>query len=190
MAEVESEDILCFYASSADKPPGQGCGEVVRDASAYAALAAIPHWRRMFSSLYVLEEGLTWRGRTYRSHSHAFQAAKYAEAGHSDTAALFSVESDSELGSRGSGLDAHRARKMVHLSLTELAQWEAQQAVCKDEIYAAKFAVPSVRAALLATCQAQLWNRGPRIKTLRNMRLEAIRAQLSSVGIKHAADTR
>jgi predicted NAD-dependent protein-ADP-ribosyltransferase YbiA (DUF1768 family) len=174
-------DVLCFYASSADKPPGKGCHEHIMDESAYVALASISHWRRMFSSLYVLEDeggGLTWRGRTFRSHSHAFQAAKFKIAGHEDTAALFSVESGSDLGARGSGLDAHRARKIVHLSSAELAVWEQHQAVCKNEIYAAKFAVPSVRAALLATGTAQLWNRGPRIKTLRNVRLEAIRTQL------------
>jgi hypothetical protein len=177
------EDMLCFYASSADKPAGKGANEYVSDASVYAELDSITHWRRMFSSLFVFMNGekLVWRGRSYRSHSHAYQAAKFTTAGHDETAMLFSIESDSELGTYGSGLDAHRARKIINLSPQELALWYDEESQCKDEIYAAKYSIPSVQKALLATGTAQLWNRGPRIRILRNTRLEAIRTMLAAM---------
>jgi len=179
VAQVAGEDVLCFYASSAHRVAGKGPNECVSDVRDYVKLNEIPNWRRMFSSLYS-GESLVWRGQTYRSHSHAFQAAKFHAAGHEQVATTFTVESGSMLGKYGNGLDAHKARKVVHLSAVELARWRSVEPQCKDEIYAAKYATVGCKTALLATKHAQLWNRGPRIRTLRNTRLERIRALLAA----------
>jgi len=179
-ASAEDIDTLCFYAFSAHKPAGKGVHEHISDHTVYAELNNIPHWRRMFSSLYTHDFGnyLVWRGRPYRSHSHAFQAGKFLTAGRADVAEKFCANSQDSLGANGSGLDAHKAKKIVRLSAKELSLWESAMPQCRHEIYTAKFSTPLLRRALLATGTAQLWNRGPRIKTLRNVRLENIRAKL------------
>lgn len=146
----------------------------------YETLASIPHWRRIFSSLWTSDDHplFLW-GRTFRSHSHAFQSAKFQAAGRDDIALRFSVESGSALGTTGTGLDAHRARKMAVLSQEQLQRWRDVEDEKKDEIYRAKYAVAGLpREALIATLDAQLWNRGPRISPIRCQRLEALRLQL------------
>ena len=177
-----AKDVLNFYARSAHVPAGRDPGEVVADPNRYAELNRIVHWRRIFSSLWTHEnpdDHIAWRGRTYRSHSHAFQAAKFAYAGRPDVAERFSVESGTDLGANGTGLDAHRNRKIALLGEAQLAMWAKAELECKREIYAAKYGSGTPRRALLATGEAELWNRGPRIRTLRNLRLEELRASLT-----------
>ena len=191
---MNDDDRLVFFANSADKPVGRGVGEKVAQPKEYATLQSIPHWRRIFSSLWTSDaHPLRWRGRTFRSHSHAYQAAKFEEAGAPDAASEFCIESGSWLGTQGTGLDAHKARRVVKLTPEQLAVWASREDVCKEEIYRAKYmaeddddALP--RRALLATGRAELWNQGPRIKTRRCVRLEKIRDELihSSVGIERS----
>lgn len=183
-ATGEEEDVLCFFARSADAAPGKGAGEKVVDASRYAELATIPHWRRRFSSHWC--ESFGWRDRTYRTHSHALQAAKFMAADRSDVAEMFCVESGSRLGTTGTGLDADRSRKIALLTEEQMARWNDQRGAAKDEIYLAKFsALEECRRALLATAEARLWNRGPRIRALRNVRLENTRSLLRQTKTTH-----
>lgn len=106
-------DTFQFFKRSADKPPGFGAGESVSDPSLYTSLAAYPNWRRLFSDCW--EEDLVIDGLTYRTHHHAFQAAKFRAGGHPKVAALFTKESGHSIG-LGSALEAWRARKRVMLT--------------------------------------------------------------------------
>lgn len=65
-------DIFRFYIGSADKLPGQGDNERVADAALYQRLRQIPHWRRMFSSLWDdVSHAFRYDKHTFRSAEHA-----------------------------------------------------------------------------------------------------------------------
>jgi predicted NAD-dependent protein-ADP-ribosyltransferase YbiA (DUF1768 family) len=172
-------DRLVFYAKSADKPAGSGVGDIVADPEIYEELNRIPHWRRSFSSLWD-EEPFTYQGRSYRSLEHALQALKFMMCGRDDVAILFSRESGTPL-SKGAGVDAYKARRMVILPKEVVASWDQQKRVLKKPVYRAKFTqCPTAKAALVATGMAELWNSGPRIETVRCETLEEIRQELRS----------
>jgi predicted NAD-dependent protein-ADP-ribosyltransferase YbiA (DUF1768 family) len=169
-------DVFQFYSKSADKPPGLGVGEHVSDPLCYAELASIAHWRRMFSDLW--EDDIVINGLTYRTHHHAFQAGKFQAAGLADIGYMFSKESGSTIG-LGTGIDAFRARKKVILSPEQYQKWQEQKGQVKDAIYAAKFTRESHPGkALLATQNALIINKGPRIKRIECVRLMRQRENL------------
>ena len=144
----------------------------------YAELKAIPHWRRMFSSLYDAEPFL-WEGRTFRSVEHAFQSAKFFSCGKMRAAERFALESGDRLAS-ASALEAHRCRKIEILSPAELAAWEAARHATKLRIYEARFTQGTPARALAATGQAELWSAGPRIGPLRCTTIEEVRGALQA----------
>ena len=171
-----SDDKLCFYSKSADKPaPGKGAGERVAHPAAYAALRARHGWRRVLSNFDECE--FKFEGRTYRTVEHAFQAAKIRLA---DPAAAerFSVESGTELG-LGDGLAARKQRKMVRLDADLLRAWDATSGQVMERLQWAKFSqCPAAAATLLDTLNAQLWHIVPRSQPVRFVGLERVRAHL------------
>ena len=109
-------DKLYFYSKSRDVYPGTGTIEVCLDPSTYLELSSIPRWRQVLSN-FSDDCDIEYKGRTYRTIEHAFQAAKIA---------LFSLESGSEL-SGGSGADAQSKRKMRKLNKEQLSRWATHQ---------------------------------------------------------------
>lgn len=174
-------DVFQFFNRSADKPPGKGLGEVVHDAKMYKELAELKHWRRVFSDMYE-GEPLKIDGVTYKTHHHAFQAAKFRVGGHPKTSHLFSMDSKSEIG-LGSAAEAYRKRKVVMLSPSELKAWNQACGLEKDKIYAAKFASDRYETkVLLATGNALLVSRPPRMKRIECVRLMNMRTALRLSG--------
>lgn len=179
---MSSRDILIFSSRSPDLPPGQGCKkstvmcERVGRPEAYARLAAIPGWRQVLSNFHVCP--FTWRGKTYRTIEHAFQATKIGLE-NAAAAAQFTVDSGTDLGASGDGLAARKQRKMRRLSLAKLAAWNAFSPAMMAMMAEAKYAqCPVARRVLLATNDAQLWHTVARSKPVRFVHLERIRSKL------------
>jgi hypothetical protein len=178
---MEKNDIITFFAFSADKKPGQGVGEFVADPKLYIELEHIPHWRRVFSSLWDNEafEHICLDGakRRFKSVCHALNAEKFLFAGYKDIAVSFSLDSNSELG-KASGLTAHKARKIVKIKEEIITEWWEIEKEIKRKIYLSRYSKGLARKVMLATGNAELWNRGPRITTIRCTSLEAIREEI------------
>ena len=168
---------LQFYARSADMPAGSGVGDCVEDPSIYAKLNKIPNWRRMFSSLWD-GENILYKGRTYKSFEHAFQAQKFIHAGYNKIAYSFCLESGTIL-SEGTGLDAFKARKKKLLSEEQMGSWHSIVSDIKMDLYRTKYGKGTIaRKALLYTKTAELWNAGPRIRKVRCFSTELIRDEI------------
>jgi ribA/ribD-fused uncharacterized protein len=168
-------DRLHFFSGSADLPPGRGVHERVTDLAHYAALGAVPHWRRMLSNFWPAD--FTLGDRTYRTVEHAFQAAKIALADPA-LAARFALESDTEP-ARGDGLAARKHRKLVLLDDARLRRWdEHKSAVLHDALHAKFSQHERLRAVLVATPPAELWHGTGRQAPVRIHELEAVRAEL------------
>ena len=167
-------DKLFFYSGSVDAKPGTGVNEVVKDETRYAALASIPHWRRILSNFHVCP--FKYNGKTYRTIEHAFQAAKIALANPSE-AEKFTVESGDALG-QGDGLAARSARKLVVLSKDQVQQWASMSRRVMEEVARAKYQqCPEAMSVLLATQDAELWHIVTRGRPDHFVHLEKIRAE-------------
>jgi hypothetical protein len=176
-------DRLSISNRGNQKPPGAGPNERVTNVEVYSDLAAAKDWRQVLTVFWTadhVEDFIVFRGRTYRSHSHAFQAAKF-EVHHPQVSWNFCVESGSEIGTRGSGWEANCAGKSPALTPGQLQNWcEARERRATDEIYAVKFRPGSLAARiLLATKSAELYRVGLRGTAVRCGRLERIRASLA-----------
>jgi len=148
-------DKLYFYSGSVDKPPGKGVNEVVKDASMYSELSSLPHWRRVLSNFHVCP--FVFRGKTYRTIEHAFQAAKIALAS-PEEAETFTVESGNALG-LGDGLAARNARKLVVLRKAQIEEWQRMSRKVMEDASRAKYKqCPEAAKVLLATNNAELWH--------------------------------
>lgn len=171
-----NNDILQFYAFSANKLAGKGCGEYVETLENYNQLNGIHNWRQMFSSLWD-KEPFVYHNLLFKSHEHAYQASKYLYTGHYDYGYMFSLDSHSEL----SNMDPKwiKKKKLMRLSTDEWNMFQSHIDSIKNDIYRAKFTKTSIAGkALMQTKNAQLFNYGPRIKKIRNIRLEKIRDEL------------
>jgi predicted NAD-dependent protein-ADP-ribosyltransferase YbiA (DUF1768 family) len=171
-------DRLCFYSRSADgKAPGKGAGEHVADPRAYRALAGIKGWRKVLSNFHA-GAPFEFRGRTYRTIEHAFQAAKIAIADPAK-AHLFSLDSGDAIG-RGDGGVAQKHRKLVRLDGAQLARWDAVKDAVMAAAAEAKYAAcAEARRVLCATGAAELWHIvGRGAPPARFAHLERIRARL------------
>ena len=173
-------DRLCFYSGSRDVTAGNGTREQVADPAAYSQLSAFRHWRRVLSNFH--ESEFEYEGLRYRTVEHAFQAAKIATV-NPGKAQEFALESGSEL-SRGNGLAARRARKMVVLSSPEIAAWDAQSRRAMMRIARAKYAqCPAACDVLSATGRAQLHHILPRRLDMdRFVHLEKLRDEELAIG--------
>ena len=91
----------------------------------------------------------------------------------------FSVESGSELGVNGTGLDAQKHRKMVILTKDQLAEWNLiKDKVMKDAAISKYNACELSRKVLKATNQAKLMHIMSRQKPVHFIHLEEIRETL------------
>lgn len=171
-------DRLFFYSGSADVAPGRGVHERVAETARYAALGARPGWRRMLSNFWCAD--FTLGGRTWRTVEHYFQATKIALA---DEAAAFrfALESGSAL-ARGDGAEARKQRKLVVLSPTQLAVWDASKHEAMRAAMYAKFSQNrELGLLLLATGAAELWHSAGRAQgPQRVFDLESVRADLGA----------
>lgn len=171
-----SMDQVCFFSNSRDVAPGQGVHERVADASVYAELARIPHWRRVLSNFHIAPfeyDGLRWN-----TIEHAFQAAKLAMV-NPELRFQLSMDSNSPMG-LGDGIEARKRRKWAILPPDLLTEWNAQSSNVMAAIARAKYAQCSyARQVLLATHPATLVHIEPRTnKRIRFRHLEAIRQDL------------
>lgn len=169
-------DRLFYYSGSADRPPGDGIHESVRDKTEYAVLYKTPHWRKMLSNFWMAD--FVINGKTYRTVEHCFQAAKIALADET-LANTFSLESGSVL-AKGDGGAARSARKLVLLSDKQLSEWDAGKHKVMQAAMHAKFVQHADLAkVLLATGSAELWHRAGRgQQPQRVYDLEAVREAL------------
>ncbi len=167
-------DRFQFFKRSANKPAGKGVGKYTNNNNDYSELNKIKDWRKIFCSLWS-EESFEYNSYHYKSYEHAFQSEKFRCNGYDDIAFNFTIESNTILGN-GNGLDAYRARKIMLLSNAELNKWHQLVNDVKDKLYLAKFTgIETAKNALILTGEAEIWNSGPRIKTLRCVRLEKTR---------------
>lgn len=171
-------DVFQYFSKSADKLPGRGAGESA-DPSHYPELAATPNWRRILSNFYCGSVPFEFDGLRYRSVEHAYQATKFRLCGHGEVANRFALESGSDL-SRGDGLAARRARKLVVMTEIQLAPWTRMDTTAiRTRMYMAKFSqVPEARAVLLATRNARLVHKGGRIAAVEIAEIYTVRATL------------
>ena len=177
--ERPKEDILQFYAFSANKNPGQGIGDIINDPLIYENLKKYDNWRRMFSSFWD-KDPFSFDDKMYLSFEHAYQQAKFRINGYINEADEFSLDSNSEL-SKLSGKDVQKAGRRITLNSKEIKLWNESMPGIKQRIYEAKFTSntrPGI--VLLLTQDAALINAGPRIKRIRCTRLEKLRTKLRS----------
>jgi len=168
-------DKFQFYFRSADKKPGKGVGDEISDPTKYQNLNTIKDWRRMFSSLY--ESRFAYDSFTFNTAEHALQYEKLKTSGYIDEAYTFAIESRSDL-AQSSGIIAHKNRKLVILTEEQLNAWRTARPAINEKITMAKFSVQPMKSALLGTGDAELWNAGPRINTIRCRTLEKVRGNL------------
>lgn len=174
-------DKLFFYSKSADKQPGRGANECVKDASQYFELSKLKNWRKTLSNFHV--SPFVFEGKTYNSIEHAFQAKKIALAD-PEKAFTFTVESGTELG-LGDGLMAQKNRKLVKLNEKQIARWFTisttvmrDAAIAKYAASVASAASAEARTVLRLTNDAELWHIVSRKPPIRFHHLEEIRSTL------------
>ena len=181
-------DILFYYSKSADVSAGSGKGEIIKDKSKYELLNTLRSeeglgWRRVLSNLFdelpfQYTSCTDGKRYTYRSFEHAFQSEKFRVNGYSKVAYNFTLESGSDL-AMGSGLTARCARKIILLNQEELNRWDNIQHDVIISIYKEIYLREGLqRDILLATKDAQLWHREPRMPPHRVQLLEYIRSLL------------
>lgn len=177
IVEFVSDDILQFYAFSADSKAGEGTGDCVNSKKDYEELNKIKNWRRMFSSFWA-EDPFIYAGLTYKSYEHAYQAAKFRINGYEDYAFEFSLESKSNL-SKNTGKEVQKAGRKIKLDKNQIDVWDKNMRRIKEEIYSCKFTRETRPGkALILTKDCILINSGPRIKKIRCTRLEDLRKRI------------
>jgi len=168
-------DRLFFYSKSRDAAPGKGANEVVRLPARYATLASIPDWRKVLSNFHWCP--FSYRGSTYNTIEHVFQAEKIALAD-PVKARWFTRESGHPIG-QGDGAMAQKHRKLVHLNEKQLRAWDRQKDWVMKAAAIEKYAAcPEARKVLRATREAELWHVVMRKQAVRFTHLEDIRATL------------
>jgi predicted NAD-dependent protein-ADP-ribosyltransferase YbiA (DUF1768 family) len=169
-------DKLYYFSGSADKAPGKGANEVVKNVADYQGLVKAKDWRKMLSNFWVAPFCDT-DGMCYNTVEHMLHSKKIAIA---DTkkAYQFTTNSKTKLG-LGDGNDARKARKMVALTADQLAQWGRMKSKVYQHAMRLKFTQnKDLQKVLKATGKAQLWHGAPRIKPERQYDLEAVRNSL------------
>lgn len=187
-ARREGRDVLCFKCWQGNKPcalPGNAPGDHVRRPDTYQELtAAAGHvragdWRAVFSDMWEGEKVRVW-GRTYRTHQHAFQSAKFISVGLVDVADRFTIDSGDSIGQSPANQARRAGNTVAKLTADQWVVWENARSAMKDDIYAAKYQEGTKAArVLVATNDALLINSGK--KKVVCVRLMQQRAALLSV---------
>ena len=166
-------DKFFFFSRSTDKPPGEGSNEI-GDPGEYAALARLSDWRQTLSNFHVAT--FCWRGYTWNSIEHAFQAMKIGLQDQ-DKAFQFTVESGHFIG-KGSGWTAQKHRKCVILTQDNIDHWTRTCQSVMQGAATAKYAQSAAASEVLdATGDAELWHIVPRGRAPRFGHLESIRTR-------------
>jgi len=160
---IRDPDILLFHSKSKDLPAGsytRKWQEYVTYPEDYIELNSIPDWRKVLSNFYVFDfkaEVAPDTILTFRTIEHGFHYFKIRLAD-PYRSFDFALESGSKL-SRGDGLDARRARKLVVLSPQQLQEWDAIKEFVLYSLSKCRFSQdPLSKQVLLATRDAQLWH--------------------------------
>ena len=156
-------DILLFYSTSKELRRDRRSAryqEHISHPKDYLELDSIPDWRKVLSNFYVFEftiEVAPDTILTFRSIEHGFHYFKIRLADPS-RAFDFSLESGSKL-SKGEGLDARRARKLVVLTSQQLQEWDSIKDSVLYSLSKCRYSQdPLSKQVLLATRDAQLWH--------------------------------
>ena len=166
-------DRFYFFSRSLNKPPGEG-GRENAHAADYTALGALGEWRQMLSNCHSTP--FFWRGYSWNSVEHAFQAMKIGMQDHTK-AYNFTVESGHHIG-QGDGAHAQRHGKCVELTHANINMWAAKSASVMHDAATAMYAqCPEAAAVLDATGDAELYHIAPRGRSHRFYHLESIRAR-------------
>jgi hypothetical protein len=177
-------DILLFYSKSKDLPAGsqdhtRKWQEYVTCPDDYLELNVIHDWRKVLSNFYVFDfkaEVAPDTILTFRTIEHGFHYFKIRIADPS-RAFDFALESGSKL-SKGYGLDARRARKLVVLNTPQLEEWDAMKESVLYSLSKCRFSQdPLSKQVLLATRDAQLWHIVSRRNPIRFTHLEQVREE-------------
>jgi hypothetical protein len=180
-------DILLFHSKSKDLPigfykKGRKYQEQVNHSEEYQDLHTIPDWRKVLSNFYVFEftiEVFPDTILTFRTIEHGFHYFKIRLAD-PYRAFEFSLESGSKL-SKGDGLDARRARKIVVLTSQQLQEWEAMKDLVLYSLSKCRYSQdPLSKQVLLATRKAQLWHIVSQSTPVHFTHLERVREELQS----------
>jgi hypothetical protein len=178
-----SPDLLFFYSKSKDLPVGSHTRkwqEYVTCPDDYLELNAIPDWRKVLSNFYMFDfkaEVAPDTILTFRTIEHGFHYFKIKIAD-PYRAFDFALESGSKL-SKGDGIDARRARKLVVLNTQQLEEWDAIKEFVLYSLSKCRYSQdPLSKQVLLATRDAQLWHIASRSAPIRFTHLERVREEL------------
>lgn len=161
----DADTVFQFYSRSRDKPPGRGAGEKIdpADSMKYAALAAIPEWRRLLSNF--AETPFELDGHKWGSVEAYYQGSKFKE-GNPDFYLKFSLDSGSEiskdpvLAKAAGGKTGKSKGRQVRPKSVKVDPNFFEGGRAKTAMYRGQFAKYSqnanARAALLATGDAKL----------------------------------
>jgi len=168
--EDDARTVLYISYSAKAQRPGKGLHE-----SGGAELDLPLNFRSVLSNFWKAD--LAYRGWTYGTLEHAFQAQKFLGVDDA-TFRSFALDSGSAL-SRSDGLAARKARKAKVLSKAQIDAWDARKDRVMDELWEAKFARGTPLGDLLvATGDAVLMHAAPRIKAVRWVGLEEVREMI------------
>lgn len=160
-------DKLVFYSGSSFAPPTRGIHEAGSPAN-YTELAEFSGWRRMLSN-FDTSESFEWdgmdlgfgfpKGTRWGSIEHVFQGAKMSLTG-LRFGLRFTMTYGDFIGF-GEGSLAQHNRKLVQLTIQQLARWELVKQRVMESAAHAKYTqnIDSRWARMLrATKNAELWH--------------------------------
>lgn len=169
-------DKLYFFSGSVNRSPGEGPNERVANPKTYTGLSQIHNWRKMLSNFYVAPFEID--RKTYRTVEHYFQSQKFIRID-PILAETFTLESATDLGTKGDGLAARSMRKSIVLTKDQLREWDIIKDECMARAWYAKFTQNAhLEAMLLETNNAELWHAGPRVVPCRFLGLETLRSEM------------
>lgn len=147
-------------------------------------LEAFGDWRSPLDPFWTATDPadyLEWNGKTYRSHIHALQAAKYRKW-HSELADQFCVESGNNVGVVLDAWEVLRLCREQPLTKGRMEYWRNHRKAVREEILEAKFTASSLPGRILiATREAELWSSPcPEAPWRRNVFLEKLRTKLQT----------
>lgn len=172
-------DTLFYFSKSADKKPGKGVNEFVKNLKDYEELSQIKDWRKILSNFYVAP--FKYNGKTWNTIEHAFQSKKI-ELVDEKLAEKFTLESGDGIG-RGGGLVARKNRKLVILDEDQLKHWNDIKSGIMEEILFEKFSQNELcKKVLLATNEAcLLHSTGRGVSPVKQYGLENVRKRVKNM---------